>query len=124
MDSLLLALASPFYFWIANDMGELAYTEKRKDPGLTDPDTFWEHVRRRRFTSGFSKGSDIFAVTRSEGYGITALRQSGAPSVVKVDIALEAVHHSGQRLPLLSILGHYFHWHEKKSASNDTQESG
>jgi SAM-dependent methyltransferase len=72
----------------------MEYTGERMLPEASDSGTFWEHIYRYRFASGFCSGRDALDIACGEGYGTASLMAAGARSVLGVDISAEACAHA------------------------------
>jgi len=83
----------------------LTYTGERMVPEKADPYTFWEHIYRYRFASQFVKGKRVLDIACGEGYGAAALHQSGAASVIGIDVSPDACQHARKKYGLDARVG-------------------
>jgi 2-polyprenyl-3-methyl-5-hydroxy-6-metoxy-1,4-benzoquinol methylase len=72
-------------------------TGERMVPESADMFTFWEHVYRYAFASGFVKRKRVLDIACGEGYGAAALQRGGAASVTGVDISESACIHARKK---------------------------
>ena len=80
-------------------------TGERMLPGQADARTFWEHIYRYRFATGFVRGKRVLDIACGEGYGTAALQKSGALNVIGVDISEEACAHARKKYGIETRLG-------------------
>jgi SAM-dependent methyltransferase len=75
----------------------MEFTGERMVPEGAGACTFWEHVERYRFASGWAAGKRVLDIASGEGYGSCALLRAGATSVVGVDIDEESCRHAARK---------------------------
>lgn len=75
----------------------LEYTGERMVPEKADHHTFWEHIYRYRFATGYASNRRVLDIACGEGYGTRALQEAGAASVVGVDISEASCAHARRR---------------------------
>jgi len=73
---------------------------ERMVPEISGGPTFWEHVYRYNYASGFVKGRRVLDIACGEGYGTAALRRAGAAQVTGVDISEDVCEHARQKYGL------------------------
>ena len=83
----------------------LDYTGERMVPEKADAITFWEHIYRYRFAAALVESKNVLDIACGEGYGTAALMQSGAASVIGVDVSPEACEHAARRYGIKTRLG-------------------
>src|ERR1017187_1344633 len=83
----------------------IEFTGERMVPEKADANTFWEHIYRYRFATTFVNGKKVLDIACGEGYGAAALMQSGATSVIGVDVSPEACEHATHRYGIKTRLG-------------------
>lgn len=85
--------------------GRQLLTGEQMDPACAGASCFWEHVHRYRFAARWVRGKAVLDIACGEGYGAASLRESGAASVVGVDIAESVCEHARRRYGLQCIVG-------------------
>ncbi len=80
-------------------------TDERMVPESSHGSTFWEHVARYEFAAARSNGKDVLDIACGEGYGAAAMVDSGARSVVGVDVDPAACDHARSRYGIRAIVG-------------------
>ncbi len=75
----------------------LDFTGERMVPEKADADVFWEHVYRYRFACPHVRNKRVLDIACGEGYGSAALLNSGARSIIGVDISQEACDHARKK---------------------------
>lgn len=74
-------------------------------PEEADLNTFWQHIYRYRFAVPYVRGRKILDIACGEGYGSRALLDSGASSLIGVDISQEACTHATKRYGIKTQVG-------------------
>src|SRR5437868_8858698 len=75
----------------------LDFTGERMVPERAGSETFWEHIYRYRFATGFVRNKRVLDIACGEGYGTAALLQAGAASVIGVDISADVCDHARRK---------------------------
>jgi len=72
----------------------MKFTGERMVPEEAPSRIFWEHVYRYRFAAQFVNDKRVLDIACGEGYGAAALLESGAKSVIGIDISADACQHA------------------------------
>lgn len=81
----------------AQQVVPLEFTGERMVPEDSDSDTFWEHIFRYRFATGFVRNRSVVDIACGEGYGCAALLRARASSAIGIDVSQEACEHAARK---------------------------
>ena len=75
----------------------IKFTGERVIEGIT-PERIWlDHINRYRFAAKFAYKKDVLDISCGSGYGSKILKESGATSVIGIDISKETVDYAKRR---------------------------